>query len=468
MATGYSAAYGMDLSGGRAVLVRATRRGAGQVLWNGPAEAGDLRSVWAAVSREVGSGRAALAVGVPAAQTVVRRLRAPFASARKAARVWPSLLDVELPFPLEAAVCAFADPRRDGEGMQVVAAAIRRGDLEALGDTASEVDAGPTHADAEALALWDQLVHEIPPVRPDHPRMLAWVTADHVTLVRGRGTEFMAVHVLRASPLAGDSAAREAFEVRWASRLAPILSEHRSEAGSAGLDLWWGGPGAADEKLLTRLRRGLPPGTEIRHETLRQPETFLARALARRAVTGMGINFRTGEYAHPARLRREARQMRAAYGGVAAAALLVLGLNLGDSVLRQRRDALWQRRLTVAAEQIAGPGVPHGQEMLMVERALSARDEATRPFRGAMDPEGLETRLIQALQEIDALDIEISRLSMSPLVLTLEGRAPSIQALEGLTGRLQAQGWAVQSDTPGRTPEGHPLFILKGARHHEG
>ena len=27
----------------------------------------------------------------------------------------------------------------------------------------------------------------------------------------------------------------------------------------------------------------------------------------------MGINFRTGEYAHPARLRREARQMRAAY-----------------------------------------------------------------------------------------------------------------------------------------------------------
>ena len=67
-----------------------------------------------------------------------------------------------------------------------------------------------------------------------------------------------------------------------------------------------------------------------------------------------------------------------------------------------------------------------------------------------------------------ALGVEISRLSLSPVAIALEGSAPGIQALEGLAERLRGQGWVVQSDTPGLTPEGRPRFLLKGTAAHEG
>lgn len=468
MAEGCSIAYGLEVSAGRLVLARAARRGPAQVVLAAAADSDEARRALSAVAREVEQGAAALAVSVPAAQTVVRRLRAPFASVRKAAKVWPSLLDVDLPFPVEGAACAFGEPRVEGMGTLAIAAAIRKGDLSAFDDACRAAGFDPTHADAEALALWDQLAEEAPPVRAGQPRALVWLGADHVALMRGRGTEFMAVHLLRASPLAADPEARAAFESLWASRLGPVLQAHLAETESAEMDLWWAGPGAEDEERTSQLRRRLPPGLAVRHEVLRQPESFLARSLARRAAAGTGIDFKTGEFANPARERAGCRRRRSARLCAAAAAVLVLALNLGEGVQRQRRDDALQRELAAAARAIAGPGIPRGQEVLMVERALAERDEATRPFRTALDPAGLEGRLVQVLDEADALDLEVSRLTMSPLALLIEGSAVSIQAVEGLAERMGVQGWTVQSDTPGRTPEGRPRFILKGARRHEG
>ncbi len=136
MAGGYKAAYGLELAGGRVVLARATRRSAPQVLYAGPADSEEARRILAGAARDVERGSAALAAAVPAEQTVIRRLRAPFASVRKAARVWASLLDVELPFPVEGAVCAYSPPRLDDGGTVAVAAAIRQGDLAAFGTPA--------------------------------------------------------------------------------------------------------------------------------------------------------------------------------------------------------------------------------------------------------------------------------------------------------------------------------------------
>jgi hypothetical protein len=468
VATGYARAYGLEIAGGRLVLARVQRRGAPQVVLAAPADSDEARRAVASAAREAEQGHAALAVCVPAAQTVVRRLRAPFASAQKAAKVWPSLLDVELPFPVEGALCAYGEPRVEDGGTVALAAAIRKGDVEAFDGACRAAGFEPTHADAEALALWDQLGEDAPPVRPEQPRAIVWLGADHVALVRGRGTEFMAAHVLRASPLGAGSDARQIFSSLWASRIGPVLSAHAAETESSEMDLWWAGPGADDESLAADLRRLLPAGLALRHETLRQPASFLARALARRAAAGRGVNFKVGEFSNPARLRTETRRLRLAHLGVVAAAVLVLALNLGESVLRRRRDDALQRRLTEAALAIAGPGVPRGQEGLAVERALVRRDEETQPFRDALDPAGLEGRLILALEEVAALELEVSRLTMSPLAVAIEGSAVSIQAIEGLAERMRAQGWAVQSDTPGRTPEGRPRFILKGARHHEG
>ncbi len=465
MAEGFKNAYGLEISAGRLILVRAPRHGVPQTALAAAMDSDEARRALQSVAREVEKGAVALAVAAPAAQTVVRCLRAPFASTKKAAKVWPSLLDVELPFPVESAICSYGAPRIQNGRAVAVAAAIRRDDLAAFGETGRAAGFDPTHCDAEALALWSQQSTEVPPVRGEMPRAVVWLGPDHVVIVRGRGVEFMAAHTLRASPLAGDP---QAFEALWASRARQVLSTHLAETGASEMDLWWAGPGAEDEALVARLRRALPAELVLRHEIHRQPGSFLARALARRAAEGSGVNFKSGEWTHPAILRAQERNWKRAYGGVIAAALLVLALNAGESILRGRRVESLQRRLTAAAQAIAGENIPRGQEGLMVGRAISRRDEETQPFRDALDAKGVEGRLAGVIRDSAELGIEISRLGLSPVALTIEGSAGSIQNIEGLAERLRSQGWSVQSDSPGRTPEGRQRFILKGMASHEG
>ncbi len=417
-----------------------------------------------AVAAEVEKGAAALAVCAPAALTAVRCLRAPFASAQKAARVWASLLDVDLPFPVESAVCSYGVPRVANGGTVTVAAALRKHDLAAWDDACRAQGIEATHCDAEALALWDQQIAEAPPARAEAARLLVWLGSEHVTFVRGRGADFLGAHVLRASPLAGEA---KAFEDLWASRVRQIVAAHLAETGGTELDVWWAGPGAEEEARLGRLRRALPSECAVRHETHRQPASFLARALARRVAAGGGVNFKTGEWTHPALQRGRARDLRRASQGVVVAAVLVLALNAGETLLRRQRLEALQQQLAAAAQNIAGEPVPRGQETLLVERAIPRRDEETQPFRNALDEQGLETRLGSLLQEASGLGIEISRLGLSPVALTIQGAAPGIQVIEAFSERLQQQGWSVQSETPGLTPEGHQRFILKGMAGHE-
>jgi len=468
MGEGYKIAYGLEISSNRVVWARVLRRGAPQLLLDGDPSSDEAQRLLQSVSREVEKGTAALASCAPAALTVIRPLRAPFASAQKAARVWASLLDVELPFPVESALCCYGPPRVKNGETSTLASAIRRSDLEACEAACQASGFQPTHYDAEALALWSQQTAEAPPARSEGARALVWLGPDHVTLVRGQGRNLMAVHVLRASPLADSEEDQKGFEQLWAARMQQILSAHLSATDCSEMDLWWAGPGAEDEARVARLRQALPSGLSLRQETHRQPSSFLARALARRALEGSGVNFKRGEHAHPAVRRKQARHLKQAYMGVVAAATLVLLLNGAESILRKHRIASVQRQLAEAARSITGQPVPRGQERLLVERAISRRDEETRPFRDALDADGMEGRLARVLEEATALDIEINRLALSPLALSIEGSATSIQAVEGLAERLRATDWSVQSDSPGLTPEGRQRFILKGTAAHEG
>ena len=468
MSDGYKTAYGLEISGDHLLLVRAVRRGVPQTMPVVLLDSEEARRALQTLANEVKNGMAALAVCAPATKTVIRRLRVPFASIQKASKVWPSLLDVDLPFPVEGAVCSFGPARIENGGTLAMAAAIRKSDLAAFDETCREAGYEPTHCDAEALALWDQHIAEVPPTRVDALRILVWLATDHVTVVRGRGADFMASHVLRASPLADSVADRQAFEALWAARARQVVTAHVAETDETNMDLWWAGPGAEDEARLTRLRQLLPAEMSLRHETHRQPGSFLARSLARRAVEDKGVNFKIGEWEHPAFRRVQDQELKRVYRGVAAAALLVLFLNVGESVLRKNRTESLQRELTEVAQSITGETVPRGQEILLVERAISRRDEETQPFRNAMDVDGVEGRLTRALEEASALGIEITRLSLSPMALSIEGTAAGMPAMEGLVERLRIQGWAVQYDSSGLTPEGRQRFVLKGAAVHEG
>ena len=104
----FQMAYGLDMADGQWILAQCARRGVAQVKLAAPADSPEMRHALQAVQTDVEQGRAALAVSAPAAQTIVRLLRAPFPSLAKAARIWPSLLDVDLPFPVESAASSSA------------------------------------------------------------------------------------------------------------------------------------------------------------------------------------------------------------------------------------------------------------------------------------------------------------------------------------------------------------------------
>lgn len=460
----FQMAYGLDMADGQWILAQCARRGVAQVKLAAPADSPEMRHALQAVQTDVEQGRAALAVSAPAAQTIVRLLRAPFPSLAKAARIWPSLLDVDLPFPVESAATGYAQPRVAQGQATTLAAAIRRSDWTAFEEPCRAADCLPTHADAEALALWEQQGVEAPSTRDDASRLLIWLAADHVTIVRGRGRDWLGAHILRGSPQqagAGD------FVGLWAARLPSIVAAQAAATAGATMDVWWAGPGAEDAGLVARLREAMSALGPMRHETHPQAASFLARALARRAAGNGGINFKQGEDTHPALRRAARRQRQRAYAGVGIAALVVLALNVGERQLRHQRVAAAQQRLTQLAESITGGVVARGQELLLVERALAKRDDDTRAFREAMEENGLETRLARVVQDAADLNVEIGRLSMSPAALTLQGHVPSIQALETFAEKLRGAGWQVQADTSGAALDGRPQFVLKGM-HEQG
>jgi hypothetical protein len=455
----FQMAYGLDMADGQWILAQCARRGVAQVRLAAPAESEEMRRALQAVQADVEQGRAALAVSAPAAQTVVRRLRAPFPSLAKAARIWPSLLDVDLPFPVESAVTGFVQPRVVQGQATTLAAAIRRSDWSAFEEQCNAVGVQPTHADVEALALWEQQSVDAPSARADASRLLIWLGADHVTIVRGRGGDLLGAHVLRATPQPSGSGD---FVTLWAARLQPIVAAQATETDGAPMDVWWAGPGTEDAEWVARLRAAMPAVGQMRHETHSLAASLLARALARRAAGNGGINFKSGADTHPALHRAAQRRRQRAYLGVVIAALVVLALNFGERHLRQRQLSAAQQNLSHLAESITGAPVVRGQELLFVERALAQRDEDTRAFREAMEEDGLEERVARVVQAADELHVEIVRLNISPVALTLQGSAPGIQVLETFAEKLRGYGWQVQADTSGLALGGRPQFVLKG------
>ena len=146
----------------------------------------------------------------------------------------------------------------------------------------------------------------------------------------------------------------------------------------------------------------------------------------------------------------------------------MLALNLGEAVARRGRLAAAQRELAALARSIAGEAVPRGQEALMVERAISRRDEETKPFRVARDPAGMEAQLARVLEAAAALGDEISQLGLSPAAISLRGAAPNQPVVETFAARLEADGWSIQAEASGTAPDGRPQFILKGMVRHDG
>jgi len=443
-------AYGADFREGRLILAR-TNRGKAEIIAAGAPDAPEVAAALAEAAREVTAGKAALAVACPPDATVMKRLHTPLGSRAKASRVWATLLDLDLPIPIEDAAWALDDERRaPGGGRDATAYALPKADLEAFEARCAESGVDATHEDAFPAALF-----ETPPpaTRPDAYRVAVWLGENFAAAAGGTSAGVRVYHVLRAAPSDAD-----AFLQRFAARATQFL-----ELGESP-DIWWCGPGAETPGLPKRLEAAVAAtGATARFATVPAAGTALALALARRASAGKTVDFKRGAAENPAwaaRTRRRTAFWRRLAAGLAVAVLVVC------AAAKQRRNAtLAGLRADVAAtaQRLAGKRLVPGQERLLLGRdplksALDARADAFRRL-GRAPGTGTERHAAEWLDAVRECGIRATGLSIAPgaVSMSLAPGTPDT-ALDALAGRLETAGWTVQRGTEGAGP------LVKGTR----
>ena len=250
--------YGLDFGEGYAAVVRCARGGRRTTLIaesRGAAASAALERAIGAIAAAQRRRRALVAAAAPARDVLLRRLVAPLASVAKARRVLPSLLDVQLPFPLDESVCAFPEVRPDGAGRVVALAAVAP--KEALVRRVEQLRAAgldPAVLAPEGLALWRGSRHEAPPADPSAARIVVYAGADRWTAAAGIGDAFRWT-AAGAPPAAAEPAAALAAA-------APLLRRLRTddEFRSAALEWRWCGPAIPEGDARAAVERAVAEG----------------------------------------------------------------------------------------------------------------------------------------------------------------------------------------------------------------
>jgi hypothetical protein len=445
-------AVGVDVDGGRVWRVEARRKRG--------------RPSFRAVEQGAGSAAVPVAAALPACAGFVRRLTAPLDSPAKALRVLPSLLDIELPFPLESCAHGFIDcAKAPGGGVEALALAARTEDVTAHLERLRAQGVDPLLLTHEAVALWGQAADEHPLAR-EQVRLVAYLGADRISLAAGTGRGLDAATGLRQGlrELFADAAPPAARQV-IAQRLAPWWRAQQARLGGGGHVIWCG-PGATDAQRVREVSALLFGGEPPKSVPVKEPEYLLPRGLAARLLAhpaGEG-NLRSGALAHPgaerASRQRDARRLAA----LAASALLLAGLSAGWRVLLDHEKNRWQQRLVAEAATLAGTDrLPPGQERLAAQRAMDEQAAGWAAFRQSLEP-GADATLARVLASAGRPGLSLQVLTLRPASLLIHGAAMEWSDGEYLERALTADGWRVKLERRDAGADERVHFTLQGER----
>ena len=464
-------AYGIDLVGDHVTVVRSVLSRNRVTHETIVENARTTDSAWAAstpIAVDTGLGRAVVAAALPVRIGLARRLVAPFPSRRKAEKVFPSLLDIQLPFPLEECSYAFLDTRNTPERQVVTeAVATRKSDLSARLETLRGSGIDPDRLDHEGYALWTQSVDELP-LEPSATRVVACIGHKTVTLCIGTGERFVAAHSttvrleeLKSSESPIADPARRKVNRRWQQ----VIHAHADIIRHGELQWTWCGPGAEDETLLQKLKGFIdyPDTTFATHE---EPATFLARSLASRCLKQEKLyhNFCSNEFVSTRTSQWVARQKRTTAACAAVVGLLLCVMNGAWQIhVKQQHSALQNEVQTLATRLAQMPNVPRGQEVTVVRRALQERVPQHAPFLASFQP-SLANELREVLEIVARHGLLLESLDLSRQSLKLEGTSEDWNQCKRLGTTLEEQGYRVQMEIPDAGADELIHYELKGER----
>ncbi len=471
--------YGVDLSAGRVVVVKSTlqhRNLESTVEWDAAADenSADFKALTGRLQREMDEGQCLVAGVMPVHELFTRWLQTPLSSTDKARKVLPSLLDIQLPFPLENCAYFFPQFRRSGNMVDALAVAARREDVQRRISTYRQAGLDPALLDHEGLALWTQSLRELPLER-DAFRVVAYLGTDRCSLALGRSHgegEFLSAHSLRlgtrdfAMPDKAPASLPESDSVKhFALRIQHILRAQFIEGPPPSMQWIWTGPGSTQPELLAGLQQAIGETFNATFLVHKQPSGFLARALSARVLENNPLlcDFRSGPTAHPAMTRLQLRQnMRVALNFLIAGLVLV-GLNIGWRFwLNHRKETITASIQTLARDLAQNPRIPKGQEVLIVQRALGQREEQIRPFVDAFEP-AVSGWLTNFLGHAYQNKMMLDSLSIKRDSITSRGTAEDWNQCELLANLLRTAGWTADINREDAGADERVHFAIKAS-----
>lgn len=430
--------YGIDIQGGKPVIVRAERtRGhvdCFPVSATDPSFAGGLKS-----------GNLLAAGSLAAGESFACWLEVPFPTFSKALKVLPTLLDVQLPFPLEDCVYSFIEAgkqhqqeRKAAGSVRSLAIAARTGDVLKKIELYKSFDVDPAVLDHEGVALWTQSLEEVPAAGgADLPRVVIYLGVERSTMVIGRGGEFISAHSVGQNNTA------------QIGRLLKAQLKAGADRTGAGIQWMWAGPGANDQNLLKKLQDGLRsewPGASVVHD---RPESFLARAVATRALVAgpMRCNLRSGAQLHPLVARRDAKETMMAAMIYLAAGILLCAVNIAWGIMISQKESSLEETSGLLADKLAGYHVAaKGEARVKVVRdALNPRREMLKPFLRCFEPSLADT-IVSMTDLAKKNDLCYEILSISRDKVNVSGTAGNWKKCDVLLDALKQYGYGVKMD----------------------
>ncbi len=399
-------------------------------------------------------------------------LTAPFASITKAKKVLPSLLDIQIPFPLEDCLYQFLDIRRTPDNTtRALAVAARRKDIVTRLEKYQAQGLDPVLLDHEGVALWTQSIRELP--LPDELiRIILYLEADHTTVVIGIGARFLNAHSIQHSFPSFSSHnvkhASSSDKLDNASVDLFVQAVQRflhAEVETERPVQWIGcGPGALNHDFMDAVHRRLSeqwPGSMAKHQS---PEFFLTRALTTRVLhrEPLTCNLRRNDLTHPAILDRVRKQAVFSAMLFLIAGLLLCGINASWRFMNGHRLTRMKQAVSMLAERLApGVRIPYGREVMETEQAVNKQSELTAPFLNTFTPL-LSTRLKDVINAGKKHNLTFETLSLRKTNITITGTAEDWDQCDQFKQCLEAMGYSVALDREEAMVDTLVRFSMKG------
>lgn len=399
-------------------------------------------------------GKIAGCIGINESLTIW--LDTPFNSKNKAVKILPSMLDVQLPFPLEDCCYCFTQFRqKKTNALSVLAVAARRSSVQQRIASYQAAGLDPLIIDHEGLAIWEQSLRE-KPSQADTPRVIFSLEPDHIAIVIGEGKIFLNSHSLKTS--SGLTAEIKSGDIL--SRIQRILrAELQAKKSSEWVFCGSLARQSENVNLLYNSCKNIWQGALTVHEA---PELLLPRALSSRAITRSACNLRQNELIHPA--MKEAQKRRSAHMLLISllAGILLSAFNLAWQVIGTVQFNKAKQAISALCKELAPDmAIPYGREESQLQQIMQKR---SADFAPALDmfAQPLSIRLAGIINAGKEADLNFTRLELSFCQALINGTAEDWNYCDLLADYLKTLGYKTEIERREAADDNLVHFSVKG------